>query len=116
MAGLAAARVLSDHYGRVTVVDRDILPDAAAPRKGVPQSRHAHALLGGGARAIESLFPGIIGELNADGATELLFNDGVWFQAGGYRAPILFRRNVVGASRPFIEQHLRDRVRALTNV
>jgi 2-polyprenyl-6-methoxyphenol hydroxylase-like FAD-dependent oxidoreductase len=116
MAGLATARVLRDHYDAVTVVDRDTMPDDAVPRKGVPQSRHAHALLGGGARAIESLFPGIIGEMHADGATDLQFNNGVWYQAGGRRAPILFDRNVVGASRPFIEGHLRRRVRALPNV
>jgi 2-polyprenyl-6-methoxyphenol hydroxylase-like FAD-dependent oxidoreductase len=116
MAGLATARVLGDHFDAVTVVDRDTMPDEVASRKGAPQGRHAHALLGGGARAIETLFPGVIEELHKHGATDLQFNNGIWFQAGGYRAPILFDRNVVGASRPFIEEHLRRRVRALPNV
>ena len=44
MAGLAAARVLADHFDQVTVLDRDDLPDTAATRKGVPQGRHAHGL------------------------------------------------------------------------
>jgi 2-polyprenyl-6-methoxyphenol hydroxylase-like FAD-dependent oxidoreductase len=56
MAGLAAARVLADAYERVTVLERDPLPAAAAHRKGVPQSRHAHALLAGGRAALEELF------------------------------------------------------------
>ena len=45
MGGLLAARVLADAYEQVTVLERDALPDGAAPRKGVPQGRHAHALL-----------------------------------------------------------------------
>src|SRR5437773_9861526 len=45
MAGLLAARVLTDHFARVTLVERDELPDGPLPRKGVPQARHAHILL-----------------------------------------------------------------------
>jgi 2-polyprenyl-6-methoxyphenol hydroxylase-like FAD-dependent oxidoreductase len=36
MAGLLAARVLSDHFERVTILERDLLLDDAEPRKGVP--------------------------------------------------------------------------------
>ena len=36
MAGLLAARVLSDHYERVTIVERDALPDGSQHRPGVP--------------------------------------------------------------------------------
>ena len=109
-------RALAGHFDRVTVVDRDAIPDVAEPRKGVPQSRHAHALLGGGAQAIETLFPGILGEMVADGAQVVDFNEGRWHQAGGYRARSNLDRKVVGGSRPFIESHLRRRVRDLPNV
>ena len=68
MAGLAAARVLADTYEQVTVLERDALPAAAVHRKGVPQSRHAHALLAGGRVALEELFPGLTDELVAHGA------------------------------------------------
>ena len=44
MGGLVAARVLADHYARVTIIERDRLP-AEGPRKGVPQGRHVHGLL-----------------------------------------------------------------------
>jgi heterodisulfide reductase subunit A-like polyferredoxin len=37
MAGLLAARVLSTHFGQVTVIERDPLPDGAVPCTGVPQ-------------------------------------------------------------------------------
>jgi len=36
MAGLIAARILTDAYDTVTVIDRDPLPDTAVTRRGVP--------------------------------------------------------------------------------
>ncbi|BBY56975.1 hypothetical protein [Mycolicibacterium sarraceniae] len=68
IAGLLAARVLSDFYGSVTVVDRDGLPDRAEQRTGVPQGRHLHSLLSRGTQAIGELFPGLLRELGAAGA------------------------------------------------
>ena len=50
IAGLAAARVLSDHYESVVVLERDELPEVSAPRRGVPQGRHAHILAAAGLR------------------------------------------------------------------
>lgn len=38
IAGLLAARVLSEYFQQVTIVDRDQLPLTAEPRRGVPQS------------------------------------------------------------------------------
>jgi 2-polyprenyl-6-methoxyphenol hydroxylase-like FAD-dependent oxidoreductase len=116
IAGLAAARVLSDHFERVTILERDELPADAGPRRGVPQGRHAHALLAGGARAIAEMLPGIMEELVGRGAAVIEFNQGRWYQAGGYRASCLIERKVVSASRPFIEQAVRERVEALPNV
>ena len=37
MSGLLAARVLADAYQRVTIIERDPLPERGADRKGVPQ-------------------------------------------------------------------------------
>src|ERR1700756_2016143 len=68
MGGLLAARVLSDFFRTVTVVERDVLPDNPANRRGVPQGRHIHALLARGAQILEGLFPGFLQELVADGS------------------------------------------------
>ena len=57
MGGLLAARVLADFFERVTVIERDQLPDAS-PRRGVPQGRHLHGLLPRGRQALDGLFPG----------------------------------------------------------
>ena len=69
MGGLLAARALSDSYDRVTLVDRDALPQIGDQRKGVPQGRHAHGLLARGRTALEELFPGMTEELLAQGAS-----------------------------------------------
>ncbi len=37
MGGLVAARVLSDHFDQVTLIDRDVFPEVGRQRRGVPQ-------------------------------------------------------------------------------
>jgi len=104
MAGLYAARVLADHFERVTVVDRDTFPtDPRQPRGQVPQGRHPHLLLVAGARLLEGWFPGIIAELYDGGAVELdLCADFYWHQEGGIaRRPSTDLRGPA-ASRPFL--------------
>jgi 2-polyprenyl-6-methoxyphenol hydroxylase-like FAD-dependent oxidoreductase len=117
MAGLLAARVLADSYGQVTVIDRDQLPHTSSNRRGVPHGRHVHALLARGQQALEELFPGLMAELVAHGAAagDVLAN-GRWF-LGGHRLRQTHTGLVaVCASRPFLEGHVRARVRALPNL
>src|SRR2546421_9013726 len=52
MAGLVAARILSDYFELVTVLERDQLPTHAEARKGVPQGRHVNLLMCRGADII----------------------------------------------------------------
>ena len=67
MAGLLAASALADAYDRVTVLDRDALPDDLQGRRAVPQGRHAHALLPHGQVCLDALLPGLGAELLAGG-------------------------------------------------
>ena len=111
MAGLAVAKALTAGFERVTVVDRDRLPDSSAPRRGVPQDRHLHLLLAAGIDALEALFPGLVDQLCADGATTS-DTDRVRVCLNGYRlAPARTGRRAVFCSRPFLESHVRRRVR-----
>lgn len=68
MAGLLAARVLLNHFDRVTIVERDRLLEQPTLRQGVPQASHVHVLLTQGQRILEQLFPGLEAELTAAGA------------------------------------------------
>jgi choline dehydrogenase-like flavoprotein len=84
MAGLLAARVLADHFRRVTVVERDRLPIGPEPRKGLPQARHVHILLWRGQVILDRLFPGLQGELGQAGAPRVdWIGDARWYSFGG---------------------------------
>ncbi len=71
MAGLLTARVLTNHFERVTVVERDRFPEHPQFRPGVPQSRHVHVLLSKGKQILEQLFPGIMIDLETAGALKI---------------------------------------------
>ena len=117
MAGLLAARVLSQCFERVTLVERDPLRVESGNRRGVPQARHTHGLLSGGRHALNRLFPGFSEELTAAGAVHGdIIGEGRWFLEGGYHCK--FPSGLIGVlvSRPFLEGRVRDRVRALPNV
>jgi 2-polyprenyl-6-methoxyphenol hydroxylase-like FAD-dependent oxidoreductase len=117
MSGLLAARVLSDHFGRVTVVERDRFPEGFESRKGVPQASHAHALLPRGFMIMARLFPGLAEELVADGAIASdVPAESLRYQSGGYRVRFAIGRKSLLMSRPFLEGHIRHRVRSLPNV
>ena len=63
ISGLLAARVLSPHFDRVTLYDRDGLPEGIENRSGVPQGRHGHGLLASGLHGLKRLFPSLEREL-----------------------------------------------------
>jgi 2-polyprenyl-6-methoxyphenol hydroxylase-like FAD-dependent oxidoreductase len=119
LAGLLAARVLADAYERVTLVERDPLPDPAENRKGVPQGRHAHVLMARGAQLLGELFPGLLDDLVAGGAPVVRDLAEMRFAPGGHPLYLKGRRAqaaTLQASRPFLEGQLRARVRALPTV
>ena len=51
IAGLLAARILSDCFDSVIVVDSDRLPSQTEARRGVPQSVQPHVLFAKGYRS-----------------------------------------------------------------
>ena len=117
MGGLLACRVLAVHFQKVTLIERDALPDCPGLRKGVPQARHTHGLLPSGARVLEQLFPGITADLESAGGIPCdPVHDGLWFHEG---APLLQTssglRGVI-VSRPLLEFRVRQRVLGLPNV
>ncbi|MGH7924326.1 MAG: FAD-dependent oxidoreductase [Candidatus Binatus sp.] len=112
IGGMCAARVLSDHFERVTLIERDELPEGAAHRKGVPQSRHPHGLLDRGRRELSALFPGLDDSLRARGGLDMdaglelaTLNPEGWATRRHTGHQMLF------ASRLLIESVIRDRVK-----
>jgi len=117
MGGLLAARALANHFDQVALLERDAFPAPGEQRKGVPQSRHAHAVLAQGLEIMESYFPGLIEQLVGLGADYGDVSDKArWFHEGACHAPTHSGVNAINISRPRLEAAVRARVLALPNV
>jgi flavin-dependent dehydrogenase len=117
MGGLLAARVLSDRFEKVTLIDRDTFPEAGQHRRGVPQSVHTHGLLASGRRILDRLFPGLGEELVGLGAVEGdLLNDSRWYFEGGYLCKSDSGLKGLLVSRPLLEGVVRRRLLAIANI
>lgn len=117
MAGLLAARVLSDHFDHVTIIERDEVDDQPEARKGQPQVRHLHGLLAHGFQLMTHYFPDLPAALIEGGAiVEDMGEMMRWFCYGGYRRQVTFGHQGALMSRPFLEWLIRRRVLALPNI
>src|SRR4029077_6952002 len=83
VAGLAAARLLSRHFPRVLVLERDVRTDVDAPeeafrtwrRGGVPQLRHSHAFLARLRLVLLAHLPDVLDRLRTHGVREIALAD-----------------------------------------
>jgi 2-polyprenyl-6-methoxyphenol hydroxylase-like FAD-dependent oxidoreductase len=119
MGGLSAAAALSETFHKVTVVDRDVLPEIGEDRRGVPQGLHAHALLPRGAQILEELFPGFLSELEATGVPLLRdLSESHSALSGHQLCPRDHRLSfaIYQPSRAHLEHLVRTRLRALPTV
>lgn len=114
LAGLLAARVLSDHAGQVVVLERDAPPSAAESRPSVPHGQHGHFVQPQALRPLDGWFPGFaddvldLGALSAPPGHHYLFTEG---------SPVDFPAvTMLMATRPLLENELRRRVACLANV
>jgi 2-polyprenyl-6-methoxyphenol hydroxylase-like FAD-dependent oxidoreductase len=121
IAGLCAARVLSDSYSQVSVYERDELPGTAANRATVPQDRHLHMLMARGAAEFEELFPGLLKDMVAAGVP-ILENrpDCIHLGAAGHvlgtGQTLRDEFTAYVPSRPHLEWQIRKRVQGIGNV
>jgi len=125
MAGLFSARILSDYFDQVVVLDRDDLPDGPRPRAGVPQDRHLHTMLPGGLEIACSFFPGLAADLEVAGAVRSRFGqdlivfrpEGTSYLAAAMRSePLVTGIIYYSMSRSLFEHVVRRRVMAIPNV
>ena len=117
LSGLACAAVLAERFERVTIVERDGLPQTGWQRKGVPQGRHVHVMLPAGLAWLAELFPGIVDDLGERGA-RVFDSRGLRFNIAGGSLLVVEDADVrfIAASRPLIEGIARERVRSMDNV
>ncbi|MCV7426646.1 FAD-dependent oxidoreductase [Mycobacterium montefiorense] len=121
IAGLCAAKVLSDWYSQVSIYERDELPSMPANRATVPQDRHLHLLMARGAAEFDTLFPGLLNDMVAAGVP-ILENrpDCIHLGAAGHVLgtghTLRDEFTAYVPSRPHLEWQLRSRVQEIDNV
>ena len=109
MGGTMAAEALSGFFDHVIVLDKDTLPNAAEPRRGVPQGQHVHTLLVQGRNNLEHLFPGYTERLLARGATwTALLKEFKIRDAAGWFPERDVGLHMLTASRPLLEGTARE--------
>ena len=118
MGGLAAAKAVAPYFDKVTVLDRDALPDGPDVRLGTPQARHAHGLLAGGSTALDALFPSIKSDFLTTGAIKGRAGLAIRYEQAGFDP---FPQRDLGfdaffLSRPSLEHVCRRRLEEEPNV
>ncbi|MFI0977740.1 FAD-dependent oxidoreductase [Streptomyces sp. NPDC021093] len=116
-AGLVIARVLSDHFSEVVVLERDVVDENTGVHPHAPQGHHAHAMLAKGAEVLEKYFPGLRAELQEQGAPVYDYGQRISFLLPSGFAPRC-RTGVLIQSftRDELERRLRRRVLSLPGV
>lgn len=118
MAGLLAARVLSDHADQVLIIERDETDVAGGPRPGVPQGSQVHALLPAGQVQLDRWFPGFSKQAVALGAPLPSGTPPKIFVNGALRPvpPVALAGPPLVTTRPFLEALVRRRTLAIDNI
>ena len=98
------------------IIERDVLPETPVARKGVPQGRQPHVLLFRGFLAAEKLLPGIREDLLSHGAVPFDFGTLAWLGEYGWLPTWIPAYETVSATRPLLEQLVRERVKNLDGV
>jgi 2-polyprenyl-6-methoxyphenol hydroxylase-like FAD-dependent oxidoreductase len=112
IAGLISARVLLDHFERVTIIDQDdiltlVKNDVPQPRNCVPQQYFTHAVHSLFTTAVENLFPGIGAYYVDQGAHPVDYGEWKWYFYTGWFVTRKIGKTLMVATRPLIEHGVR---------
>lgn len=116
IAGTLAARVLADFYEQVIVVDRDEVLGVDRPRRGARHTAHAHGLHARGYLNLVELFPNLLEDLRAMGVPVGDLGEMRWYFNAQLLRPARTNLLSITAPRPVLEEYLRGRVAAMSNI
>jgi flavin-dependent dehydrogenase len=117
ISGKLAARVLSDVYKEVIILERDNEPEGPSSRNGAPQGEHLHALLHAGEYGLEELFPGITEKFYDSGAVQINSTiDLAWFHHGAWKIRYDGGYKTTLQTRPHLEWHIEQYINQIPNV
>ncbi|WP_153800916.1 NAD(P)/FAD-dependent oxidoreductase [Foetidibacter luteolus] len=111
VAGLLSARVLAGYFEKVTILEKDNLPQGPLLRKTIPQGNHLHAILSSGLNLLENFFPGIVQQMEEPGVELVDFaRDICWLFQGSWRSRHTSNVKCLLSLRPYLEWHIRNRL------
>jgi len=117
IAGLLAARVLSERFQDVVIIEREMLARDADPRRAVPQGRHAHVLLHKGIQIIDQLFPDLLKALLDAGLVMAdMGQDFRWRHFGVWKTQFPSDIRILFVNRPMFEWQIAARLLARPNL
>ncbi|QEN12176.1 FAD-binding oxidoreductase [Mycolicibacterium sp. ELW1] len=111
IAGIAAAKVLSETFDKVIVLEKDAPHTRREGRPGAAQGWHLHHLLTAGRIELERFFPGIIDDMVREGAFDVDMAAQYRIRLGGsWKKPGTGPIQIVCAARPLLEWCVRRRL------
>jgi len=111
IAGIAAAKVLTETFNKVIVIEKDPIHRRMEGRPGAAQGWHLHHLLIAGQRQLETIFPGIITDMIRAGAFKVDMGEQYRLMiAGSWKKVGTSGVDIVCAGRPLLEWCLRRRL------
>ncbi|MGI9565950.1 MAG: NAD(P)/FAD-dependent oxidoreductase [Nitrosopumilus sp.] len=118
IAGLLTARVLSDHFQKVILIERDRYEDNNNKvRKVIPQANHVHLLLAKGREILQDFFPEIEQDLVKNGANKIDFlNDGRYRLPSGWAQRFESGITTITCTRTLLENTIRRQVQKITSI
>ena len=125
ITGLMAARVVSDYFEEVLILERDWLSDDCTLHRSVPQGHHPHGLLHGGFEVMSSLYDDFGSFLKQHGAVTVRAGSGIAFYGRNGKSycsssmqvnPEDFGFDTYSQSRELLEFCLRKKTLAYANI
>lgn len=117
IAGLLAARILSDHFEEVILIEKDNYVDNDKVRNGIPQANHVHILLVKGREILESFFPELEKDLVKKGAHKIDFLNDTRYRLPSGWAP-KFNSGIITftCTRTLLENTLRYQIQKISKI
>jgi NAD(P)H-flavin reductase/2-polyprenyl-6-methoxyphenol hydroxylase-like FAD-dependent oxidoreductase len=111
IAGIAAAKVLTERFEKVIVLEKDDAHRRREARPGAAQGWHLHHLLTAGQIELERFFPGIVDDMVREGAFKVDMAAQYRIRLGGtWKKPGTSDIQIVCAGRPLLEWCVRRRL------
>ena len=117
IAGLLTARVLSDYFKEVILIEKDNRIDDGQIRIGTPQANHIHVLLAKGREILQDFFPELEGDLMKKGANKIDFLNDVRYRLPSGWAP-KFNSGIITftCTRTLLENTIRHQIQKISKI